>query len=191
MWKTASLIVLAGGRSRRMRAPKPLLPAPDRPLIERVLAQLDGRFAETLISVSKGGTLPGLPGRQVEDEVAGRGPIEGLRRGLAAASHPAAVVIACDIPDIDLGVLGRLMRAAAGVEIAVPVTPGGNFEPLFAVYKKAVLPVIDRLVASGENSLIPLFRACRTRTLPLADAAWLKNLNTPADYARFLRGVKS
>ncbi len=174
-----------------MKTAKALLPAPDRPLIDRVLAQLKGRFDEVLISVSRGRTLPGLPCRQVEDEIDGRGPIEGIRRGLGAASNEASAVIACDIPDIDLGFLGRLIRAAAGHEIAVPVTVRGEFEPLFAVYKKSVLPAVERLVASGENGLIPLFSMCKTRTIPLEDPSWLKNLNTPEDYARFLGSLKA
>jgi len=172
-----------------MRKNKALLPAPDRPLIERILAQVDGRFDEILISVSKGRTLPGLSCRRVEDEVSGRGPVEGVRRGLQAARNEAVAVIACDIPDIDIRFLARLIRAAAGHDVAVPFSAAGDFEPLFAVYRKSALSALERLVTSGENSLIPLFALCRTRMVPLGRAAWLKNLNTPADYARFLRSA--
>jgi len=170
-----------------MKKIKALLPAPDRPLIERILAQIGGRFNEVLISVSKGQSLPGLPYRRIEDEKAGRGPIEGVRRGVQAAQNAAVAVIACDIPDIDVKFLARLVRAAAKHDIAVPVTAAGEFEPLFAVYRKSVLPALERLVASGDRSLIPLFTVCRTRTVPLGDSSWLKNLNTPEDYARFIR----
>lgn len=186
-----SLVVLAGGESRRMEKAKALLPAPDRPLIERILTQVEGRFDEILISVSKGRTLPGLPQVQVEDEFAGRGPIEGVRCGVRAARHNAVAVIACDIPDINLEFLARLIRAAEEREIAVPVSAAGDFEPLFAVYKKSALPAVERLVATGDNSLIPLFSECRTRTVPIEDPSWLKNLNTPEDYARFLRALKA
>jgi len=174
-----------------MKKPKALLPAPDRPLIERILAQVEGRFDEILISVSKGRTLPGLPQIQIEDEFAGRGPIEGVRCGVRAARHNAVVVIACDIPDIDIRFLARLIRAAQERDIAVPVTAAGDFEPLFAVYKKSVLPAVERLVAAGDNSLIPLFSQCGTRTVPIKNPPWLKNLNTPEDYARFLRALKA
>jgi molybdopterin-guanine dinucleotide biosynthesis protein A len=189
--KPVSLVILAGGESRRMKKSKALLPAPDRPLIERILTQVEGRFDEILISVSKGRTLPGLPQIQVEDEFPGRGPIEGVRCGVRAARHNAVAVIACDIPDIDIRFLARLIRAAEERDIAVPVTAAGDFEPLFAVYKKSVLPAVERLVATGNNSLIPLFSQCRTRTVPIKNPPWLKNLNTPEDYARFLRALKA
>jgi molybdopterin-guanine dinucleotide biosynthesis protein A len=189
--KPVSLVVLAGGDSRRMKKAKVFLPAPDRPLIERILTQVEGRFDEILISVSKGRTLPGLPQVQVEDEFAGRGPIEGVRRGVRAARHEAVAVIACDIPDINLEFLARLIRAAEDHKIAVPVTAAGDFEPLFAVYKKSVLPAVERLVAAGTNGLIPLFSLCRTRTVPIDDPSWLKNLNTPEDYARYIRSLKT
>lgn len=188
--KPASLVILAGGESRRMKKTKALLPVPDQPLIERILAQVEGRFDEILISVSKGRSLPGLPYRRIEDEVPGRGPIEGVRRGLRAAKHRKAAVIACDIPDIDVAFLARLIRAADAHDIAVPVTPAGDLEPLFAVYRKSVLPAVERLVASGENSLVPLFAECKTRRVRLRDASWLKNLNTPEDYARYIRRLE-
>jgi len=189
--KPVSLVVLAGGESRRMKKAKAFLPAPDRPLIERILAQVEGRFDEILISVSKRRTLPGLPCRQVKDEFPGRGPIEGVRCGIRAARHNAVAVIACDIPDIDIRFLSRLIRAAEEHDIAVPVTAAGDFEPLFAVYKKSVLPAVERLVVSEDNSLIPLFSRCGTRTVSIEDPSWLKNLNTPEDYARFLRALKA
>ncbi|MBN2206873.1 MAG: molybdenum cofactor guanylyltransferase [Candidatus Aminicenantes bacterium] len=174
-----------------MKKDKALLPAPDRPLLERLLAQVEGRFDEILISVSRGRVLPGLPYPQVEDEVPGRGPIEGVRRGVRAARNETVAVIACDIPDINVRFLGRIIRAAAGRDIAVPVTAAGEFEPLLAVYRKSALPAVERLVASGENSLLPLFSICRTRTVPLGRTTWLKNINTPEDYARLLGALKT
>ena len=188
--RPVSLVVLAGGRSRRMRRNKALLPSPDRPLIERVLAQVEGCFDEILVSVSKERSLAGLPQRRVADEVPGRGPIEGIRRGLRAARNDAVAVIACDIPDIDIPFLRRLAGAAAGRDLAVPITAQGDFEPLFAVYRKSALPAIERLIASGENSLIPLFAACEAKTVPIRRASWLKNINTPEDYARFLAALR-
>jgi molybdopterin-guanine dinucleotide biosynthesis protein A len=173
-----------------MRRDKALLPAPVRPLIERILAQVEGRFDEVLISVSGPRALPGLPYRRVADEVPGRGPIEGVRRGLRAARNDAVAVIACDIPDIDGKFLARLVRAADGCDIAVPLTAAGDFEPLFAVYRKSALTSVERLAASGENSLIPLYSMCRTRKVLLRKPSWLRNLNTPEDYARYLRTLK-
>jgi molybdopterin-guanine dinucleotide biosynthesis protein A len=196
-------IVLAGGRGLRMKADKAGLAVGGRTLLEHVLSQLEPRFSEILISVAPGQRLGIGPGvrkaqpftceypslRVVEDEVSGQGPSGGILAGLKAATNDACAVVACDIPDINIPLLRSLARAADDVEIAVPVGPSGHFEPLFAVYRKSAIPEIETLLQSGERSILPLFGRCRTTVLRLEDAAWLRNLNTRADYESYLRSI--
>jgi molybdopterin-guanine dinucleotide biosynthesis protein A len=92
---------------------------------------------------------------------------------------------------VNLPLLRKLVAAAAEAEIAVPVTPAGEFEPLFAVYTKAVIPRIEALLNARERSLLPLFKRCRTVSLPLKDASWLRNLNTRRDYEDYLKWLQS
>lgn len=215
--KPVTVIVLAGGRSRRMNADKALLPVHGETLLERIIGQVAPHFDEVLISVSPGYKIPirkaigakacpgaerrtrrqaagrskGWPDRAVikyvVDEVPNQGPMAGLLAGLKAAANDVCAVVACDIPDVHLPSLGQLVRAAAAAEIAVPITPEGQYEPLFAVYTKAVAPEIERLLRAGERSLIPLFGRCRTVSLPLRDRSRLRNLNTRQEYEAYLR----
>lgn len=188
--RPVSLIVLAGGRGLRMsgaRGPKATLRIGGVRLIDRVLGQVRGRFDEILVSVSRGVRWPAIPEPKVKDECDGAGPMAGLLSGLRAARNDVCAVLACDIPDVDLAVLRRIVREAAGVDIAVPVTPEGRFEPLYAAYRKSVIPAIESLLAGGTRGLTPLFDRCRTRFVPLADAAWLRNLNTRTDVREYMR----
>ena len=60
----ATLLVLAGGSSRRMRTPKALLPVAGRSLLEWVLDRLAGEFPETLVAAAPESPLPaGVPSR--------------------------------------------------------------------------------------------------------------------------------
>jgi len=196
--KPMTAIVLAGGRGLRMKADKAGLAVGDRTLLEHVLWQLVPCFEEILVSVSKGQNV-GLkrrprPGespriRIIDDDIPGQGPLGGILSGLKAAENDACAVVACDIPDINIPLLRSLARAACNVEIAVPVGPAGHFEPLFAVYRKSTIPKIETLLQSGERSILPLFGRCRTTVLRLEDAAWLRNLNTRADYESYLRSI--
>ena len=218
--RPVTAIVLAGGRGRRMNADKARLPVPGGTLLERVLGQLAPHFDEVLVSVSPGQKIglgrmkkgrswasadkaaPGGSGhrralepdrpnlRIVEDERPDQGPMAGVLAGLKAAGNAVCAVVACDIPDVDMGLLRRLVGAAAHAEIAVPVTPEGDFEPLFAVYQKAVVPRIEKLLSCGERSLIPLISQCRTARVPLADGRRLRNLNTRRDYEDYLKHLK-
>jgi molybdenum cofactor guanylyltransferase len=217
--RPVTVIVLAGGRGRRMNADKARLPVRGETMLERVIGQVAPYFSEILVSVSPGQKVhvkamsqvkaepsrrgkadhesPGLttaaktePGvRFVEDEVPDLGPLGGILAGLRAAANDACAVVACDIPDVHVALLRKLTRTAAAADISVPVTKAGQFEPLFAVYTKAVIPEIEALLRSGEQSILPLFEHCRTERVPLADATWLRNLNTRKDYESYLKCI--
>jgi len=218
--RPVTVIVLAGGRGTRMNGEKARLPLPGGTLLGRVLGQVAPLFDEVLVSVSPGqkfhaeGTSwmkagatkkwkadhegpariierrkgPGL--RYVEDEMPSLGPMAGILSGLRAAANDVCAVVACDIPDVHVPLLRKLVGAAAAADIAVPVTPAGQFEPLFAVYTKAVISRIEELLRAGERSLIPLFGRCRTECVPLKEAGWLRNLNTRADYEEYLKSLR-
>ena len=185
--KPMTAIVLAGGRGRRMKADKARLAVGDRTLLEHVLSQLEPNFAEILVSVSPGQKICFASGRTVEDKTPGLGPLGGILSGLKAAANEASAVVACDIPDVHVPLLRSLARAAGDADIAVPVGPAGHFEPLFAVYRKSVVPEIEALLRNGERSIIPLFGRCRTVVVRLEDATWLRNLNTREDYRSYIR----
>lgn len=188
--KPVTAIVLAGGRGRRMAADKAGLDVGGRTLLELVLDQVGPLFEEILISVSPGQRLPLEPGpafRVVEDETPGLGPLAGILAGLKAARNDACMVIACDIPEIDRALLEALARTTCGSEITVAVGPSGLYEPLFALYRKSVIPRIEALLASGERSILPLFDRCRTVIVQFDDPGRLRNLNTREDLASYLR----
>lgn len=200
-------IVLAGGRGRRMEADKAGLAVGGRTLLEHVLAQVGPYFDEVIVGITPGQKLGSLsrggasgPLRQdspprpsilkvrvVEDETPGLGPIGGVLAGLRTARNEASAVVACDIPDIPLPLLRSLARAADDADIAVPVGPSGLYEPLFAVYRKTVVPEIESLLSKGVRSLLPLYESCRTEIVRIGPPARLRNLNTRADYEAYLR----
>ncbi|MGA2533747.1 MAG: molybdenum cofactor guanylyltransferase [Candidatus Aminicenantales bacterium] len=199
--RPVSVIVLAGGRGSRMKADKAGLPLPGGTLLERVLGQVGPLFDEVLVSVSPGQKITARYGpaagaclpdpRTVADERPDLGPLGGILAGLRSAVNDVCAVVACDIPDVHAPLLRKLVRAASDAEIAVPVTAQGKFEPLFAVYTRAVIPKIEELVRHGERSLIPLFGRCRTERVPLGKTGWLLNLNTRADYEKYLKSLRS
>lgn len=182
-------IVLAGGRGRRMKADKAGLAVGGRTLLEHVLGQLEPHFAEILISVSPGQKVRFAAGRTVEDGIPGQGPLGGILAGLKAAANDASAVVACDIPDVNIPLLRSLARAAGDAGIAVPVGPAGHFEPLFAVYRKSIVPDVEALLRAGTRSILPLFGRCRTTVVRIEDTAWLRNLNTRGDYESYIRSL--
>jgi molybdopterin-guanine dinucleotide biosynthesis protein A len=186
----ATLIVLAGGKGMRMGADKAGLPVPGGTLLGRVLRQIDGLFDEVIVSFSKGQAVEAPGCRTVEDAAPGQGPLAGILAGLKAARNETCAVLACDIPEIDVGFLTGLVTSAGDCDVVVPVSPAGHFEPLFAVYRRSVIPEIESLIRKSEFSILPLFDRCRTRAVKMKDSGWLRNLNTRKDYETYLSRLR-
>ncbi len=181
-----SLIVLAGGGSRRMNQDKALLPVKDGTLIEFILQQLEGYFVDTLISVSESDKFEFLNKKLVTDEKQGFGPMMGIKSALSVSQHEKNFVIACDIPKIHFKLLDDILSKGQNFDIVVPVSPSGRVEPLFAVYSQSILPQMERLIRENTHSLLPLFDLCKTDYVNLDSDSGLKNLNTLEDYEDFL-----
>jgi molybdopterin-guanine dinucleotide biosynthesis protein A len=182
-----SLILLAGGSSRRMQWDKALLPAPEGTLIEHILKQLKDHFDEVLVSVSDKEKFAFLNQTLILDEKPGEGPMMGIKTALKSSRNKKSFVIACDIPDVDLSFVKRLIQQADHSDIALPVSQIGRLEPLFAVYAKAVIPEMEKLLDEGVLSLLPLFERCHVQYVPMGENTWFKNLNTRKDYEDFLK----
>lgn len=192
-----TLVVLAGGRSRRMGRDKALLPVARGILLERVTGALAGFFDEIVVSVSSGRRARLLEDRLsslarpapvlcLADEVAGQGPLRGILTGLRASRNAACFVVACDMPDVSPSAVRALVRKAAACDCAVAVSSNGLKEPLLGVYKRSCIPPIEDLLSAGRRSVLDLFGLVRTVYVALGPDVMPININTPADYHAFL-----
>ena len=181
-----SAIILAGGKSARMKENKPLLPVQGIPLIQKVARNLEPHFQEILISAQAREMFAFLPYRVILDKEPGQGPLMGILSGLAASANPTCFMIACDIPEIDAAFLQRMMSYTYQYEIVVPVAGEGKFEPLFAFYHKGLIPRIEDLLKQQTRQVFQLFPLARTKYLPLEDRNWFYNLNNMEDYRRYI-----
>jgi molybdenum cofactor guanylyltransferase len=188
----ASAVVLAGGRSSRMGTSKALLLFDGQPLIVHVVATLKRLFGDVVVVASPGQDLPSLPVTLVSDEVAYQGPVGGLCYGLKAATGELCFVTACDSAFLSPALISHLVGRSAGCDVVVPHWQG-RFQPLHAVYRRSVLPLLEDQLARGELRPVSLFD--RVRTLRIdeeeirrfdSEGASFFNMNTPADYQEAL-----
>jgi molybdenum cofactor guanylyltransferase len=189
-------IVLAGGMSSRMGAPKASLEWHGTPLLRRVTGILARSVAGPIVVVrAPAQELPALPDavEVVADERSGRGPLEGLVAGFAAVGERAggvAYVSAVDVPLLHPAFV-RAVVASVGpeVHVAVPEVEGRR-HPLAAAYRvDAVRSAAEELLAEDRLALRGLLDRCRVRRLAGAELPALEsltNLNAPADYERAL-----
>ena len=165
---------------------KALLPVGGETLIQFILRQLEGRFAETLISAGSPGPFAFLSRHVFADSHPGQGPMMGIHTVISRSDYRKYFITACDVPVIDLNFVRRLVERAADFPLVLPTRDGVTPEPLFGVYDRGLLPAMEALLAAGERSLLPLLASSRTALVPL-EGDWYRNLNTLQDYEDFLR----
>ncbi|MFP4977667.1 molybdenum cofactor guanylyltransferase [Paenibacillus sp. CN-4] len=111
-------IILAGGQSRRMGRDKALLEIGGVPVVSRVAAELSrvaGRIA-VISSREEDYRFLGVPVIPDPEAFAGRGPLAGIRAGLAWAGTEWCVVCACDLPFASAETIRVLLKAVAADE---------------------------------------------------------------------------
>ena len=191
-------IVLCGGKSTRMGTSKALLPFGNETMLQRVLRVLGSVVSPIAAVAAPDQVLTDLPQAVIltRDEREGRGPLEGLRAGLKALprSVDLAYVTSCDVPLLVPAFVTRMLDLAEGFDIAV-MEIDGFAHPLSAVYRRAVLPHVESLLAEDRLRPAFLFERVRTRRVRPEEVAdvdpelqTLRNLNTREDYEAALRG---
>ncbi len=180
-------IILAGGQSRRMRREKPLLPVCGRPIIEALIEQVRPCFDTILVSAGERRKFSFLGLPVIVDDSPGQGPLPAVLTALRASPCRTNFILACDIPVVHIPVLRRILALAPASEIVVPRYRDGKFEPLFASYDRGIVPAIEKQVHAGDLKISSLFKACRTRFVPMDGQDWFRNLNTIEEYHAYLK----
>jgi len=195
-------IVLCGGKSTRMGTSKALLPFGPETMLQRVVRLLTDVVSPIVVVAAVDQPLPTLPPEVIvtRDEQEGRGPLEGLRAGLKALPPQvdAAYVTSCDVPLLEPAFVREMLDFVDGFDIAVMEIDGFP-HPLSAVYRRAVLPHVENLLAANKLRPVFLFDRAKTRRVRpdeiTADPQLrtLRNLNTREEYEQALAdaGVRS
>ena len=203
-----TLVVNAGGQSRRMGQPKALLPTPaGDPLLVHVLRRLALLAPARTIVIANDPAIAALPAlpqgtRCLGDAYPDTGTLGGIATGLGAAPGWAAVA-ACDLPFVQAAVFAHLCAIATEQEngsdrwdAVVPIV-GGYEEPLHALYHRRCLPAIVARLATGARRVISFMPDVRTRYVDEAELRAIDpelssfvNVNTPEEWAAVLVALK-
>jgi molybdenum cofactor guanylyltransferase len=159
-------IVLAGGKSTRIGVNKPQLKIGKSYLIDRVLDTLS-RFAPSILVVTAGdqpdlakSSTPGI--RVVKDIYPGKGPLGGIYTGLTHAETSHSLVVGCDMPFLNSGLIRYLIDGAPGYAAVAPKI-GWMIQPLHAIYSQSCVPSIEALLREEQLQIIKLFNMVNTR----------------------------
>jgi len=182
-----SCIVLAGGQGQRLGADKAFLKIGNQILIEGIVEKMAQIGDEVIIVTNSPQEYDYLEARLVGDVYPGKGSLGGIYSGLKAAHSDYSLVVACDMPFLNLKLLRYMILLSPGHDVVIPRV-GGMTEPLHAIYSKKCLQPIERLLSAGGFKIIDFFHEVRVRyveeqEIKLFDPQRLSffNINTPED----------
>jgi len=185
-----TLVIQAGGESRRMGADKALLPFLGQPLILRPLNRLSALADEVLVTSNHPENYRFLGFNPIADRLPGHGALGGLFTALSAARYPYVAVAACDMPfaSLEIFTLELVLLQETGVDAVIPRSEAG-VEPFHAVYRRETcLPYVQSALEVGKRRVDAWFDEVNIRYLEKDDMLTLDpeqlaflNINTPED----------
>ncbi len=192
-------IVLAGGRSRRFGKDKAFELIGRESLVQSAVHRLRGLRETILVTnelLAQQMDAVRMDARVISDLQNGQGPLGGIHAGLLAATGHHSLVVACDMPFLNCGLLQYLLNLRTGFDVVIPRL-SGKLEPLHAVYSKDCLPAIERHLQEGRLVAYCFLDCVRVRFVEQDEVErfdpWhlsFFNVNSPADMkkARELAG---
>lgn len=182
-------LVLAGGRSSRMGTDKASLVHPDgRTLAVRCRdLLLEAGCESVVISLRHDQQIPpGLEGMEIVRDPAGEsgGPMTGIVSGMRQDPGADWLVLACDLPRLDLKTLSHLIASRLPEEkfLAYRSEFDDLPEPLCTLYTRASLPLMEEALAENFRYPRKILIRHHSRVLEPVTPRALDNANTPADW---------
>ncbi|WP_350454844.1 molybdopterin-guanine dinucleotide biosynthesis protein B [Slackia heliotrinireducens] len=200
-----TVVVQAGGESRRMGQSKACVPFLGEPLLKRIVQRVSPAADELIITTNEPERLafldevdlPVRP-RLVTDFYDTRGALRGVYTALQAAQTPLVALVACDMvfASAPLIVAESQVAHEERVEAVVPVTKFG-YEPFHAVYRRdECLKAAAAALEKGSASATSMFEYVRLRGFTRDEVrsavpagGCFVNVNTPEELHRVEQGI--
>ena len=171
---------------------KALLPFGKETLLERLVRIYGALFNEVIVVAAPDQAFPSVNAQIVHDRIPGQGPLAGICAGLCAARWETCFISSCDHPFPHSGLVQALLAELREFDICAPRWDNW-LQPLFAAYRKSLLPSFEAQLARGERRPIAIYEKVRTRILETDDIRGIEpeghslmDLDEPGDYLRAL-----
>lgn len=195
-----SIIILCGGRSRRMGKDKGSFVLNDKPMLIHVLDTVKDVADEIVLVLRDQEQIdkykPILKGIKVSikivtDETKDQGPLVGILTGLSHIKSKYAQILPCDSPFISKSFVLKMFKIAETQEFdaVVPIWDDGHIEPLHSIYKKDVVDVGKNLIKKERYNVKSLIDKLNVKYVDVEEldesTMSFRNLNTIKDFENY------
>lgn len=181
-------IILAGGKSSRMKTEKGLVSFNGKLLISYILAALEKVTADCIIITQQEAYRQfNIP--CYADLFKDKGALGGIYSGLHYSSTKKNIVVGCDMPFLSPVLLQKLVTRT-GDEDVLLTEHLGKSEPLCSVYDKNCLEHISKQLEQDHLKITDALAGLNTRVISFDKEDWFEgnefaNINSPNDLKYF------
>jgi len=140
-------------------------------LLERVIERLKPVSSQLLIVTSQEQSelLASCETEVVVDIYPGKGPLGGIYTGLLASESPYSIVVACDMPFLNIELLHYMAELSRGFDAVIPRLGEGKIEPLHAIYSRNCLNTIKTELEHNHLKIYQALDRLRIRYIERAE----------------------
>jgi len=196
-----SIIILCGGRGKRMGQDKGLLNIKGIPLIIRIIERAMDVADEVILVLRDENQFKNYE-KILEnlnfisknlfvsfDFIKDQGPLMGIYSGLNQVSSNRVLIVPCDSPLVSRSFMEKMLNYdLTDFDVIIPKWPDGNLEPLHAIYRKEISKEISNLLKDGKKDVKSLYKLVKVKyvdveSLDKTGKSFL-NLNKPEEVNR-------
>jgi molybdopterin-guanine dinucleotide biosynthesis protein A len=161
------------------------------PLIERVLVRAKPLTDDLFISANSPEKYKRFGLHTVADVYPNKAALGGIYSAIKAARHDNVLILAGDMPFLNIDLLQHLINLAPTANVVTPLIEPAQPETLLTVYSKNCLPVIKSQLLANRLRIVDFFDEVSVRYVKRDEVAKFDpdfhsfiNINTPADWRK-------
>jgi molybdopterin-guanine dinucleotide biosynthesis protein A len=181
-------IILAGGKSSRMKTNKGFVVFKEKFLVEHVIDALK-KITGNIIIITQDPAYARFGYPCYPDIYKEKGALGGIYTGLVNSSTQKNIIVGCDMPFLSQNVLNGLIDNCVGVDVLLTMHKGKE-EPLCSVYDKNSIPHIRSCIEQNQLKITDALLGLKTRMISFDEEEWFvgnefANINSIEELKRY------
>ena len=170
--KTITVIILAGGKSSRMKEEKGLVYFNGKMLVEHVIGSVK-KITNKIIIITANSAYEQFGYPCIEDDMKDKGPLGGIFTGLVNSPTQKNLVIGCDMPFLSERLLTELITNCGDEDVFL-TEHMGLAEPLCSIYDRSCITHIRPLLEQNQLKITDALEGLKTRVVSFDKEEWFR-----------------
>jgi len=186
----STLVIMAGGKSSRMKRDKALLPfAGYSTLAEYQYQRCASFFSQVYLSTKE--DKFDFAANIIEDCYTDSSPLVALVSIFETLKVDEIFLLSVDVPFVDEEIIETLYaKAKPESSVIIAQSPNG-LEPLCGIYRRSILEEAKAFLSQGNHRLQSLLNHVKMQKVWIDDTKVFMNLNHPSEYEEAIKVLKT